>query len=83
MSSKTYTVRLQGRTGLIYAEGAGSISIDAEVFFDPPGVTVYVDGIQAWDPPNQQCPISTEEKSVIVTRIKEDLEREGYVVDIA
>lgn len=78
-----YKVNFRGRTGISYTEGAKTIMVDSELIFGPPGVTIYSDSIDSWDPPFANEKVSDHDRRRIIANIKRDLERHGYRVDIA
>jgi hypothetical protein len=71
-------VRILGRAGLHYREGARSVSIDGEMGGGDVDFIVYVSSIAVWDRTRE--PIYAEERSRIVENIRRVLEGNGLVV---
>lgn len=69
-SSSGFTVKVLGRTGLLYSEGERSIHIDSEVLAgEPPGIWVTQNTGFEWQPSDGR-PVSDAERDRILGNIK-------------
>lgn len=81
MLKKPYTVKLHGRSGIIYEENGKVLNIDAEMLSDEIDFVVYLDSIKCWEKPNDGEVISTEDISRIKENVTDALSRKGLVLE--
>jgi len=67
-SSAGFSVRVLGRTGLRYKEGARSVWIDSEVLAKPRAIAMFKESIQTWDGPEPEA-VSVTERDRIASNI--------------
>ena len=48
-SDNGFSVKVLGRTGLLYIEGGRSVTIDSEVLAGTAGIAVFTNSLSAWD----------------------------------
>jgi len=63
-----FSVKVLGRTGILYREHDRSMKVDSEVLAAR-GIALYTKSIRAWDPPYQDIPVTADDKSRIVSNI--------------
>jgi hypothetical protein len=80
-SSTGFAVRVLGRTGLRYTEGARSVWIDSEVLAQPGAIAMSKDSIRTWEGPEHGA-VSATERDQIVGNIKRAFVACGYELQV-
>ena len=72
LRKKGYEIKVHGRAGLTYKEGAKSIQIDSEMLVgDKYDMVIYFQNIKTWSPPNHNETLSSED----LKRTKKNIEK--------
>jgi len=80
-SSRGFSVKVLGRTGMRYTEGARSVWIDSEVLAKPRAIALSKSSIRTWEGPEPE-EIAAGERNRIAQDIKRAFEACGYELDI-
>lgn len=71
---KAFSVRVTGRAGLIYREGDRVMRVDSEILVGPDfDYVIWLDSIDAWEPPHDGEPITAADKERIRANIAKEL----------
>lgn len=80
-STKGFSVRVLGRTGMSYEEGGRSVWIDSEVLAAPHGIALYKESMRVWEGP-EPGPVTDEDRDRIVDNIKRAFLACGYELEV-
>lgn len=72
-SKKLFSVKITGRTGLIYKENGKTLMVDSEMLVGEYDMVIYADSINKWEPPNDNHQFTDEEKERIKSNIASEL----------
>jgi len=76
-----FSVKVLGRTGILYSEQDRTMHVDSEVLASP-GMAIYVKSIRAWDPPYQDVSVTPEDSIRIVRNICAAIAWKGESVEV-
>jgi|SRR5580693_1775098 hypothetical protein len=80
-STEGFFVRVLGRTGMRYTEGARSVWIDSEVLAKPKAIAMAKKSIRFWEGP-EPGEVSSEDRDRIANNIKRAFEACGYELEV-
>ena len=80
-SSRGFSVRVLGRTGMRYTESNNSVLIDSEVLARPDAIALFKDSIKTWEG-NDAHPIALDDRERIAANIKRAFEACGYELEV-
>jgi hypothetical protein len=80
-STEGFSVRVLGRTGLLYQEGERSMWIDSEVLATPRTIATSKDSIKHWDTPDDGL-IDDVARDRIADNMKRAFEGCGYFLEV-
>lgn len=80
-SSAGFSIRVLGRTGMRYSQGARSIRIDSEVLAKPRAIAMATGSIRAWEG-DCPCEVTDEDRDEIVENIKPAFDACGYELEL-
>lgn len=80
-SSEGFSVRVLGRTGMRYTEGARSVWIDSEVLAKPRAIAMLKGSIRIWEGPIG-AEVGGQDRDRITTNIKRAFEACGYELQV-
>jgi len=80
-SSEGFAVRVLGRTGMRYFEGARSVWIDSEVLAKPRAIALAKTSIRFWEGSDPD-EVSEEDRERIVNNIQRAFEACGYELQV-
>ena len=80
-STEGFSVKVLGRTGMRYTEGARSIWIDSEVLAKDRAIAMFQESIRFWEglDPGE---VSAEERNRIANNVKRAFEACGYELEV-
>ena len=81
-SNLGYSVKVEGRAGILYREGCKSLVVDSEVLAGPVAMVIWANSIRAWDPPHSSDLISEDERARILANIKRAVAADGYTFEV-
>lgn len=83
-SDEGFSIRILGRTGLTYREGAKSTLVDSELLSSASSSTmaVYKNSIQRWKSPHQDEIISEEDRNRIIDNLRKVFRSQGNDIDV-
>jgi hypothetical protein len=76
-STEGFSIKVLGRTGLRYTEGARSVSIDSEVLAKPRAILMYKETIRTWEGPEPE-EVSAKDRDRIANNINRAFEAREY-----
>jgi hypothetical protein len=80
-STRGFSVRVLGRTGLRYAEGTRSVWIDSEVLAKPRAIAMFEASIRTWEGQEPE-EISGNDRDRIADNVKRAFEACGYELQV-
>lgn len=80
-SSEGFSVRVLGRTGICYTEGAQSIWIDSEILVAPGAIAMLKEAIRFWEGPEPE-EVNEMDRDRIANNIKRAFEACGYELQV-
>jgi hypothetical protein len=81
VSSSGFEIRVLGRTGLLYIEGARSVRIDSEVLATPASMMVATTSLRVWEGPDPAS-VSEDDRERIAENIRRAFAACGYHAEL-
>ena len=73
-SRKDYSVKVRGRSGILYSEGGNTVVIDSEMLAAGPfDMVVYRDSLTTWITPGGEQSLSDEDRARIRRNVEDGL----------
>ncbi len=76
-STEGFSLEVLGRTGMCYCEEGRSVFVDSEVL-NTTAIAVWPTRMKSWDAPNENLPITPEDRRRIIENVKRAFEFAGW-----
>jgi hypothetical protein len=80
-STEGFSVKVLGRTGLRYTEGARFVAVDSEVLAKPRAIVMYKPSIRLWEG-SEPGEVDAGDRDRIADNIKRAFEACGYALEV-
>ena len=81
-SSEDFSVEVPCRTGIRYREADSRMFVDSEGLIGSPGMAVYQNTIQRYDPPDDNVPVPASDRHRILKNVRDAFRSQGFEVDV-
>jgi Immunity protein 74 len=76
-STEGFSIEVLGRTGMRYCEEGRSVFVDSEILTTT-GIAVWPTRMKSWDAPNENSPITPEDRRRIIENVERAFEFAGW-----